>query len=419
MDRSASGEAHALTGDKAAPQFRDTPSASDVSRVAAMVARAVVYSVSDRIHRPAVWERTKVPARIEDVTPEWLTAVLCGSSQGARVVGVSFDGGSSGTSVRSRLHLRYNAIGDDCGLPGTLFAKSTPTLVTRIANGITGTARAEAGFYTELRPHLLLEAPSGYHCAFDARSFRTVHLLEDLVVTRNAVFCTPTTSISRNQAEQIVDQLATLHGRATALGVGSRQRPSWLRTYPEWWQEASSATYIRKYHHRGQAAADDEEITPVGLRGRSSVLWNQFVKSVDAHLALPRTLIHGDVHLGNWYLTAAGGMGLCDWQCVSAGHWSRDLAYALTSALTIDQRRAWERDLIAHYLERLADAGGDVLDFPTAWDLYRQQTLGALTMWTPTHDPPRFLPAMQPKTMTSEMLRRILSAIDDLEALDV
>lgn len=403
---------------RASSHFRDTPSLGDAGRVVVMVARAGMHTALDKIRRTAVWERTEVPARIQDVTPEWLTAVLCGTSRDARVTGVSVGDRTSGTSVRGRLHLQYNRFGPLHDLPETVFAKSTPTLVTRIANGITGTARAEAGFYAELRPQLSLEAPEAYHCAFDARSFRSIHLLEDLVATRDAVFCTPTTPISRDQAEQIVDQLATLHGSATTLGLGFKQRPSWLRAYPDWWQAASSATYIRRYHHRGQAAADNEEITPPRLRGRSSTLWNHFVKSVDAHLALPHTLIHGDVHLGNWYLTAAGGMGLCDWQCVSTGHWSRDLAYALTSTLTVDQRRDWERDLIANYLERLAEAGGDALDFPTTWDLYRQQTLGALAMWTPTHDPPRFLPAMQPKSMTGEMLRRILTAIDDLEAID-
>ena len=40
-------------------------------------------------------------------------------------------------------------------------------------------------------------------------------------------------------------------------------------------------------------------------------------------------------------------------------------------------------------------------------------------MWTTTLYPPRFLPAMQPKSTSAEMLRRILTAIDDHDALDV
>jgi aminoglycoside phosphotransferase (APT) family kinase protein len=42
------------------------------------------------------------------------------------------------------------------------------------------------------------------------------------------------------------------------------------------------------------------------------------------------------MHLGNWHFTGGGAMGLCDWQCISVGHWSRDLAYALASTLTVD-----------------------------------------------------------------------------------
>jgi aminoglycoside phosphotransferase (APT) family kinase protein len=78
------------------------------------------------------------------------------------------------------------------------------------------------------------------------------------------------------------------------------------------------------------------------------------------------------MHLGNWYFMGGGAMGLCDWQCISVGHWSRDLAYALASTLTVERRRSWERELIALYLQRLAEACGAVLDFPTTWDLYRR-----------------------------------------------
>ncbi|MDT5172631.1 MAG: hypothetical protein QOD02_6012, partial [Mycobacterium sp.] len=112
-------------------------------------------------------------------------------------------------------------------------------------------------------------------------------------------------------------------------------------------------------------------------------------------------------------------MGLCDWQCISAGHWSRDLSYALASALSVDQRRDWEHALLDRYLDRLASEGGQALPRAQAWNLYRQQLVGALAMWTTTLYPPRFLPAMQPKSTSAEMLRRILTAIDDHDALDV
>ena len=72
------------------------------------------------------------------------------------------------------------------------------------------------------------------------------------------------------------------------------------------------------------------------------------------HQSEPNVFLHSDVHIGNWYQSGLGRMGLCDWQCPSRGHWSRDVAYAISAALTVENRRSWERDLLARYLERLA-----------------------------------------------------------------
>jgi aminoglycoside phosphotransferase (APT) family kinase protein len=138
---------------------------------------------------------------------------------------------------------------------------------------------------------------------------------------------------------------------------------------------------------------------------------------VQVHRDLSPTLLHGDVHLGNWYVTAGGAMGLCDWQCVSVGHWSRDVAYALASTLDVEQRRAWEVRLLETYLEQLREGGAPPTSFAAAWEMYRLQLLGALTMWTPTYRPPPFMPEMQPTEVTEEMLRRISTAIVDLDSL--
>ncbi|EHB58502.1 aminoglycoside phosphotransferase [Mycolicibacterium rhodesiae JS60] len=296
-----------------------------------------------------------------------------------------------------------------------MFAKCLPSFTTRLGNGLTGTASSEAGFYNNLRPSLDLEAPHGYYCAFDGRSFRAIQLLEDLVETRQASFCTPTTAISREQAEDVVTQLARLHSQAARLNLTDDGKPGWLRTYPEWWKSTGEVAMIRRYHLRGQRHADELGITPRRLMGRGEQLWQNFEQSVHAHRKLPRTVLHGDTHLGNWYMTGGGRLGLCDWQCVSVGHWSRDLAYALATVLSVDQRRSWERELIDSYLDQFQAA--HAVPRSEALELYRQQLTGALAMWTTTLRPPKFLPAMQPLETSVEMLRRILTAIDDHDVL--
>lgn len=385
-------------------------------RLAGALVPLVGYATVDNLRRRPVRADAAVPGLAENITVDWLNRVLRRSLGGAKVQSFEVEEHSSGTSVRARIRLYYNGMSLDEQPPATIFVKSAPTVLTRVSNGLSGTAPAEAGFFNELRDHFNIEAPRGYYSAVESHSFRSIQILEDLVATRAADFCQPTTEISRKQADQIVEQLAVLHGTASRLGLRGRRR-AWLRTYPEWWQATGSMANTRRYHLRGQRRADEAGITPSRLVGRGEQLWRSFEASVDAHRKLPGTLIHGDSHLGNWYITGTGQMGLCDWQCISVGHWSRDLSYALSSTLSVEQRRAWEDSLIDTYLEHLADQGGEVVSPSRAMELYRQQLTGALMMWTTTLYPPKFLPDMQPATTSVEMLRRILTAIDDHDAL--
>lgn len=399
------------------PQIGTAPSLGTAVRLAGQLVPLIGVALLDRFRRAPVRASARVPGRVEDVSTEWLNRILGTSLGGARVDSFTVEPHSSGTSVRVRIHLRYRFSQEADRLPSTVFVKTASSLVTRIGNGLSGTAFAEAGFYNELRRQFELEAPYGYYSAAEPYSYRAIHLLEDLVATRGAAFCDPTTSITRGQADQIVEQLALLHSQAANLNLDDRRRPGWLRTYPQWWQATGSIAMIRRYHLRGQRRADEEGITPRGLVGRGEELWRSFEASVDEHRKLPMTLIHNDTHLGNWYINGANQMGLCDWQCISAGHWSRDLAYALSSTLTVDQRRAWEGELIDAYLEGLAREGGPLETRARTMELYRQQLPGALAMWTTTFQPPKFLPDMQPKETSAEMLRRILTAIEDHDVL--
>lgn len=377
--------------------------------------RGAAIAAKDRVRPRDCRLHDDIPASLECITPGWLTEVLQREVAGSVVESVVVDATSKGTSVRGRLNLRYRE--QRCGQPATLFAKTASTFTTRVANGASGTASTEAGFYQHLRQRLSVEAPRNYHCAADHRSWRSIHIIEDLVETKGATFGTPKVVISAGHAEKMMEQLAVLHAEGTRMPEVSRQPPQWLRSYSEWWQRALLVGGVQRGHLRGVAAAVDAGVAQPALRGRGRELWQGFTRSVAAHRDLPKTLLHGDAHLGNWYTTADGEMGLCDWQCVSVGHWSRDLAYTLVSALDVDQRRAWERELIQLYLERLRELSATPVKFDSAWRAYRLQVLGALLMWTPVYRPPAFLPDMQPVEVVEEMLRRITTAVVDLESL--
>ena len=90
----------------------------------------------------------------------------------------------------------------------------------------------------------------------------------------------------------------------------------------------------------------------------------------------------------------------------------------MTTTLAIEDRRSWERELLSRYLGKMRELCGLRTDPESAWNAYRQQTLPALLMWTPTLCPPPHSPDMQPREMSIEMIKRITTAMSDLEALD-
>ncbi|WP_205695501.1 phosphotransferase [Conexibacter sp. SYSU D00693] len=357
-----------------------------VARTAPTLARVVALAAGDRLRG--------VPAGADAVTPAWLSSVL-----GADVVAVEPAGGSSGTTDRRRLRIRYGARDAPAGgLPDTVFTKSAPSVRQRITQAITGPV--EARFYRDLRPRLDLEAPVAFGSVWDERRMTSLVVLEDLVATKGATFLDPTTRVDRGEAEQVVVALARLH-RAFA-----GEAPTGLRTYPDLWATAHGLANIERYFLRCFDQAGD--LIHPALAGQGPRAWRAMLASVDAHRSLPATVIHGDVHLGNWYRTADGRMGLSDWQVVGVAHGSRDLAYAIASMLTIEDRRAWDDDLLALYAH---EVGGDVDELRR---LFRGQLWGALGFWAPTYSPPRLMPSdMQPREVSGEMLRRITTACAD------
>jgi hypothetical protein len=336
---------------------------------------------------------------------------MCRHATGAQALSVEVCGGDQGSSVRRRLKVAYNDEGEKAHLAEDLFCKTTPTVLTRLATGLS--AAAEGRFYREVRPELKIETPKCYHSAWDRNSGRSIHLFEDIVATKAARFCRWNTTISRPEAEQIIDTLATMHGQFYESPQFNSSL-KWVVSYVDFFG-AGERVGLRQCHERATRKA--EAIIPPDVTRRSSEIWPLTLKALDLHRRGPYTMLHSDVHLGNWYISE-GRLGLCDWQCIGRGHWARDVAYALSTTISIENRRAWERDLLRRYLDRMRESCGLGTSLDQAWDLYRQQIVLALMMWTPTLVHSRTTPDMQPEEMSLEMIKRITSAMSDLRSLD-
>lgn len=350
------------------------------------------------------------------ITVDWLNDVLRRELGAARITGFEIENVSTGTHARHRLRLDYDAAGRAAGLPPTLFTKSLPDVQTRMIAGVTGHARTEGNFYAQVRPELELEIPRGYHSTVDRDSFAAIHLLEDVVSSRGAVFCDYRTPVSREMAEDMVGLLAVLHGRFYE-DPRFESDLRWVPRYERWF--LGGVGKLRVDYYNDMAFARTADRIPPRLLARREEVWPATLAALEVHERSPRTFLHSDVHIGNWYRTGAGRMGLCDWQCAARGHHSRDLAYVLSAALGVEDRRAWERELVRRYVERLSAAAGRDFDVDDVFRNYRFQMLHALLMWTPTLCHSEHLPDMQPEAASLCMIERMTAAIDDLDSLEV
>jgi thiamine kinase-like enzyme len=353
-----------------------------------------------------------IPISYEAITPEWLTHVVCRGVPGAKVASYHLDTPDNGSSNRRRIFIEYNAVGSAANLPKSVFCKASTELLNRIMLAVSGCAHAETMFYNKVRPLVDIEAPEALFAAYDRRSYASIIVLRDLGA--EVSFCNEATGMNWERALSQVSLLAKFHGRfyeSPEIKSGDLQLPTWPQA---WGYQVNNG--LEEYTNKGFREAKD--IIPARLYARYSEIWPASALSVELHKGRPQTLTHGDVHLKNWYVRNGNTMGLSDWQVASTGHWSRDLAYAISSALTVEQRRMWEADLIKNYLERLAQCGADIPSFAEAWTFYRQQLPAALAFWTVTLTPAPTQPEMQPRATTLEFIKRIAHAMDDVDSLD-
>ena len=375
--------------------------------------QVLAAGVRERLHATTAVAAADVPRSPDEITPEWLTAVLCPRTPGAAVLDVAIPGGSIGTTTRKALRVTYNDVGADAGLPTRLFVKCTTALAQRLILGLGGFITGESGFYNHVRPELAIEAPQGYYGAVDPRSWRSVTVMEDVAATKEARFWQPSTTIDRARIEDLLDNMAVWHG---AYWDSPRLRAfTWLKTPIDHVQTIDALIGMEKQSLRGADRAD--AVLPARLRNRLDDLYTGLKRSVELSTNTPHTYLHGDIHVGNTYITSSGAMGYGDWQIGLRGGWQYDYAYIVGTALTVEDRRAWERDLLDHYLESLHRSGAPRLNRDDAWQAVRQATFYPYFAWVYTIGRARLQPKYQPDEISLPMIERTAAQIDDLESL--
>ncbi len=346
---------------------------------------------------------TAIPTRPEHITAEWLTAFLAERRPDVFVEAIEVLGSTQGAATRLRVKPTY-APGRDGGLPPVLFIKTSLTRRMLVADPHMYVT--EVRFYEQIHPTVKCETPEVYAWALDEETNRFAVVIEDLSL-RDAVFPTALSSLTADEVAPLISNLAKLHAPHWGQPDLERAYP-WLETSTsgkssEWWRDSAGDVALVELQEPYKLAALDPDRHPLD-RVMDAVARLQAANDVE-----PRTVIHGDTHIGNCYLLPGGGGGVLDWQLMRIGNWGNDVGYTLMTALDVEERRKGEEALLRLYLDELRGLGVEPPAWDDAWTHYRKQMVWGIIAWlvTPT--------SMYSEPLLDALITRCVAATDDLD----
>ncbi len=311
-----------------------------------------------------------IPATWEEVTAEWMTAALQRDFPGAEVSTVEVVLRDDGTNRRARLALSY-AAGDG---PSAVFVKAADPDHAELNAATGGLFNESRMFRTDIS--LPIEHPAVHLALIDEPGLDFLLLMED-VTLRGGDPRDSTRPLTVEQAADGVEGLARLHSRFWGDGLDRHgDELAWLEPFVAWrGMESGIAAGLQRL---------DTDL-PTDVRRLSAVeIEDCWVAYIDEMADEPHTVLHGDAHVGNTYVVDGERVGFLDWQVLHRGHHALDLGYFLQGALTREDRRGGEVELVARYHGALDLPAQDQPTFDDVWLHYRASASHGLAVWMAT-----------------------------------
>jgi len=299
---------------------------------------------------------TDFPHDASGIRSDWLTTVLQENGTIGRDVSVrsveskQIGDGLGQTGEVARLILTYNTHPDlPPGAPASLIAKfATSNDARRKASVATSLYVKEVDFYQNLADKISLRSPKSYFAKCDAVGEFFLLLLEDFPHHRAG---DQIAGSDLQEATLGMQQLASLHG------------PFWNKPAPT--QTASQQnTPSKEILVKGWPEMERWFSDYMSPEFRS--MKNAYLESVEAfeawNFTKPQTLRHGDFKADNLLFSTTNEVDpvvALDWQAIAMGKATVDLAYFITHNMTVEHRKAYERELLEIYLNALQGYGVD------------------------------------------------------------
>ncbi len=286
----------------------------------------------------------------------WLSAVLAHAGCAARVASFTADPvgtGQIGDCVRFSLRYETGAPDAPASLVGKFPAEGEQSRATGIA---LGNYYREVRFYQHLQHKARIATPRCFFTDVNEDTHDFVLMMEDAFP---AVQGDQLAGVTLDQVHAVLPEAARLHAA--------------------FWNDES----LEAYPWVGGTRHAPEPVTPDMIAG----MWPAFVERYNARISPraralgdaisagrerdleirsgTRSLIHADFRPDNMlFATPAGGrpVTVVDWQSFSFGPPACDVGYFLAGAITPEERRSHEHDLLALYARELMVQGAGPYD---------------------------------------------------------
>lgn len=343
----------------------------------------------------------RLPETIEGVTTSWLAHVLLGSGLppivASRILEVMH-----GTATKIHIELTFPD-----GAARTIWLKTGFENHSHEIGQDTVYA-GEVYYYTHLAGRYDTQSPHCFYTHHEPDTGNSVIIMED-ILPQKPCFFEPVRPISPDVCATALATLARFHAASWNSDFLTTDR--WL---------SSGGAYTHS-NVLGWLYSDDNwalmsglprfKVLPQILRARD-LLRDTHARLLGAwrESANPFCLSHGDAHIGQGYLLPDGSVNFLDWQCVMKNSWANDVAYFMISALSLEDRRAHQQDLLRGYLAALVARGASAPDFAESWRLYKTYAFHGLG-WVFCK------PEMQNEDNCSAIGDRFAAAVMDLDSI--
>lgn len=337
-----------------------------------------------------------IPTSVAELTPSWLTAFLGTHGHDAPIESVTAAAVGTGQMAGSyRLSLHYDGITD---LPSSMVAKLATGTPEQRQFG-SGAFRNEVHFYRDLVDGFTVPTPKCFAATISPTGTEFVLLLQDM---GDAVQGDQITGCTPSEAERIAVAVAGLHA------------PRWddeslLDAMP---LPGSAERELMDSVLAPMAEVYRATFSPDALSD-AAVDW--LVREAGDWIVAPHphaTLIHGDLRVDNVLVDPSGAVTVIDWQAITTGNALRDIAFLLSTSLTVEDRRKHERGIVASYHRALVTEGVTGYTLDECWDDYVGNLIQAPLIIV--FGSAAAQPTERGHAMFTTMMSRSATAIDDL-----